>query len=285
MDTSLLAVCVGLCSAITLALANAFVKASGDVLMSRAALSTSAALIVLPLAFFVPLPNLQTWGILALSVPAHALYQFALIKAMTRGDLSLVFPLMRGSAPLITAVAAFFLLQETLSFAAVTGLVIASLATIVFALPDRQAPGAGRLKAATLFWALMTGAGVALYNIVDAFGVRAAPTVITFITWLFLLDWVCINVAALWSRRGNYLGQMRLRWRYGAAAGALSVLSFGLVLWGFRIAPVAYVSALRETSVVFAAILGVGVLKEGFGFKRVFAAIALAFGLILMQTG
>lgn len=242
MDPMLLALVLGLGSALTLAVANAAVKASGDVLMSRAAMSASAALIVAPFAFIFPPPNAATWGFLALSTPAHALYQFCLIKALSRGDLSIVFPLMRGSAPLLTAVAAFFFLGESFSPLAVAGLVAASLSTFIFALPEGGLAASQKLQRTTLFWALLTGAGIAGYNVIDAFGVRAAPTVATFIIWLFLLDSLGVNLAAIWTRRSGYFEGLRLRWRFGLIAGAMSVGGFGLALWGFRIAPVAYVS-------------------------------------------
>ena len=283
MSPALIALFLGLGSALTLAAANAFVKAGKDILLSRAALSLSAAIMVLPLAFIVPLPNRETWLILAISIPSHWIYQFALIRAMHRGDLSLVFPIMRGSAPLVTALFAAFALGEALPPLAIAGLVIASVATAVFALPE-GANAAGIRKAA-LFWSLATGLSVALYNVVDAFGVRAAPTAYTFIVWLFLLDWIGVNAAALYVRSGEYLSGLRQRLRYGAMAGALSVGSFGMALYGFTIAPVAYISALRETAVVFGALLGWKYLKEGLGLRRTLSALVLAGGLMMLQLG
>ena len=283
MDPAGLALLLGLGSAITLAAANAFVKASGDILMTRATLSLSGAAIVAPAAFFVPLPTTQTWTIFALSLPAHWFYQFALIRAMHRGDLSLVFPVMRGSAPLLTAIAALVILGEELKPLAIAGLLVASMATIVFALPEAERIGDKSIKRAALFWAVITGIGVAMYNIIDAQGVRTAPSQFTFIVWLFLLDFIGLNTFAIFNRRGAYLSGLAARWRYGVSAGALSVLSFGMALYGFSVAPVAYISALRETAVVFGALMGWFFLKEGFGPRRTMAAFALAGGLVLLQ--
>lgn len=285
MDSATIALLLGLGSAVTLAAANAFVKASGDILMSRATLSLSGALMVAPAAFFVPLPDARTWGFLALSLPAHWFYQFALIRAMHRGDLSLVFPVMRGSAPLLTALAAMTILGEQLEPLAIVGLVIASLATIVFALPEAERIGSASVRRAALFWAVVTGVGVALYNIIDAQGVRTAPSQFTFIVWLFMLDLFGLNTVALLTRKRAYFKGIAERWRYGVAAGGLSVLSFGMALYGFSLAPVAYISAMRETAVVFAALMGWFFLKEGFGPRRTLAAFALAGGLILLQAG
>ncbi len=253
--------------------------------MARAALSLSGAALVAPAVFFVPLPTMQTWGFLALSLPAHWFYQFALIRAMHRGDLSLVFPVMRGSAPLLTALGALAVLGETLEPLAIAGLIIASLATVVFALPEAERIGEASVRRAALFWAMITGIGVALYNIIDAQGVRTAPTQFTFIVWLFLLDWVGLNSFALVNRKAGYFSGLATHWRYGVAAGGLSVLSFGMALYGFSLAPVAYISALRETAVVFGALMGWFFLKEGFGPRRSLAALALAGGLVLLQVG
>lgn len=140
MDTTLFAFALGLGSAVTLAGANTFVKAAKDILGARAVMAFSSAMLMLPAVFFTPLPNQQTWMILALSLPAHWLYQTALVRALSRGDLSLVFPVMRGSAPLLTAIAASLVLGEHLSPLAIAGLTIASLA-VVFALPERISAG------------------------------------------------------------------------------------------------------------------------------------------------
>ncbi len=274
---------LGLGSAVTLAAANTFVKSGKDIVATRGMMSLSAAVLVAPAAFFVPLPNRETWMILALSLPAHWFYQAALVRALSRGDLSLVFPVMRGSAPLITALAASVFLKEHLSALAIAGLVVASLATAAFALPEKDFGGSRRVRNSALGWAVATGAGVALYNVIDAQGVRAMPEPWSFIVWLFLLDWIGINVASLATRRGAYLAAMRQALAPGFGAGLVTVLSFSMALYGFTISPVAYISAMRETAVVFAALMGWFWLREGFGARRTLAALALAAGLGLMQ--
>ena len=284
MPPLLFAVCLGLGAAVTLAIANASIKASGDVLMSRATMSASAALLVLPAAFIVPLPNKETWLILLLSIPAHAIYQTTLVRALTRGDLSLVFPIMRGGAPLVTALVAFFVLQNNYTLISILGLVIASISTIVFALPEGHITQDPQKRKAALWWAIACSACIAMYNVIDAQGVRAAPTPFTFIVWLFLLDAIPINITAMWVRRGSYVYACRQKWKYGLTAGGCSVISFGMTLYAFSFADVTFVSALRETSVVFAALIGWRLLKEGSGFRRILAALSLVFGLILFQV-
>jgi drug/metabolite transporter (DMT)-like permease len=286
MDPTLFAFALGMGSAVTLAGANTFVKAAKDILGARAVMALSSAVLIFPAAFFVPLPSQQTWMILALSLPAHWLYQTALVRALSRGDLSLVFPVMRGSAPLLTAIAAAIVLGEQLSYLALTGLVIASLATVIFALPEKNFGGSRKVRNSALLWALATGACVAIYNVIDAQGVRSGPSQWSFIVWLFLLDWIGINAIALLTRGPQqFLASARTALKPGIGAGICSLASFSMALYGFSIAPVAYMSAMRETAVVFGALMGWFFLREGFGVRRTFAAILLAAGLSLLQFG
>lgn len=285
MEANSLAIVLGLFSAVTLAAANVAVKMGSDILVGRAVLSSSAALLIAPFAFFVPPPDAATWGALLIAMPAHFLYQACLVRSLSRGELSLVFPVMRGTAPLLSALAAFLLLGEALAPLALLGLVIATSSVLAFAWPPEGAGLRRHPDTAALLWALGTAMGVALYNVADARGVRIAPTPFTFIVWLFLVDWIFITLTAVLLRRRALVAVVREKWRYGVAAGFLSILSFGAALWAFSMMEVAKVSALRETAVVFAAILGARMLKEGFGRRRILAALALAAGLVLMQFG
>jgi drug/metabolite transporter (DMT)-like permease len=285
VSDALLAICLGLLSAITLAGANMSVKMGSDILVARAVLSVSAAAAVAPAAFLVPLPDRWTWGALLLALPAHYLYQICLVRAMQRGDLSLVFPVMRGAAPLLTAVAAFLLLRETLPPLAVAGLVAATAAVFVFAAPPSGTLLRHHPDLAVLGWALATAVGVSLYNVADARGVRGAPEPLIYIVWIFLLDPIAITLTALLRRRRELGRTIAAKWRFGVVAGFLSVLSYGSAVYAFSLMETAKVSALRETSVVFAALLGTLFLREGFGRRRIAAALALAAGLVAMQFG
>jgi drug/metabolite transporter (DMT)-like permease len=285
MSDTLLAICLGLFSALTLAAANMSVKMGGDILVSRAMLSACAALMILPAALLVPPPNAALWGALAYALPAHLFYQLCMIRALQRGDLSLVFPVMRGVAPLLTAVTALILLRETLPLLAWVGLLLATGAVAAFALPPPGVTLRQHPHRAALFWAVGTAIGIALYNVTDARGMRLAPNPFTFITWIFLLDGIGIMALALLLRRQALASALAMRWRYGVAGATLSILSFGAALYAFTLMETAKVSALRETSVVIAALMGSLFLGETLGKRRIVAAIILAAGLILMQFG
>jgi drug/metabolite transporter (DMT)-like permease len=279
----LIALALGLFSALTLATANLSVKAGGDILVSRSVLQLSAAVLISPVLFLVPPPDAATWRALAIAVPVHFAYQLALIGAMKHGDLSLVFPVMRGSAPLLTGVLAWIVLDEALSPWGVAGLLLATVAVIMFALPPRGIRMRAHPDRLALLFAALTACGIAMYNVTDAYGVRTAPSPFTFISWLFVLDCLFVTPLAIWRRGGTWLTVVREKWRYGVIGGALSILSYGAALYAFTLVEAAKVSAVRETSVVFAAVMGAVLLKEGFGPRRIFAALVLAVGLAILQ--
>lgn len=286
MPATLLPVALGLFSAVTVAIANVAVKRGGDVLTARMVLSIAMAISVLPFAFIVPPPPAELWPAVLGAVMVHWFYQACLIRSLHRGDLSLVFPVMRGLAPLFTAILAYIALRETLSPVAIGGLVMASVSLIVFALPTEAALDRRRLDRAALGWAVGTALGIAAYAVVDAEVARAMPVTGTFVVWLFLLDWVGITAVTLWTRRGQVLARVRPQLKAGIWGGLAGTLSYGAIIYAYTLTDTtALVTAIRETSVVFAALLGWLFLKEGFGARRSLAALALASGLVLMQLG
>ncbi len=283
MSSTLLPIALCLLSAVTVAATNTFLKNGGDVLSARMILSIAMALSVVPFIPFVPLPTPTVWAALAASVVVHWGYQFAMIRSLHRGDLSLVFPVMRGLAPLMTAIAASVFLSETPSLLGWIGLLIATAALIVFALPDDLEAGQKKLQRAALFWAVMTAMGIAAYSVVDARGIRLADHVGTYIVWLFLLDWIGITAAMLVSRRGRIWSGIRPQIWNGTLGGLLGTISYGAALWAFTLADTANVTAIRETSVVFGALFGAIFLREPFGRRRIAAASILAAGLMLLE--
>lgn len=286
MNSSLFPIFLCLVSAVTVAATNMLVKRGGDVLVTRMVVALAMMASVLPLVPFVPLPTPAIWGALGISVLVHWFYQFAMIRSLHRGDLSLVFPVMRGLAPLLTAIAATVLLQETPSPLGWVGLLLATGALIVFALPEEKGGKHPPIQQAALVWAMITALGIAFYSVADANGTRIAAnadTVLTFIVWLFMLDWIGVTAAVLRERRGEIWVKVRPQVRDGVIAGLSGSISYGAALWAFTLTEAANVTALRETSVVFGAIFGAVFLKEAFGPRRIAAASVLALGLMLLE--
>jgi drug/metabolite transporter (DMT)-like permease len=283
MTPTTLAILLGLTSAVSLAAVNTVVKAGRDILMARVVLSVTAALVTLPAIFFVPLPTAPIWIALALSLMAHGAYQFGLINALSRGDLSLVFPVMRGGAPILVAVAAFLFLNESLRPIEWAGLVIATVGVFGFVLkPGKSISGIDAPKSALLF-AGFTAFAIALYSVLDARGVRMVESPFTYIVWLFVLDGVQMGIAGSVLRGEALWRDARAIWAYGVIAALGSILSFGVLLYAMSLTEVARVSALRESAVVFGALFGWLFLKEGFGARRLAFAAITASGLAMMN--
>lgn len=283
MTPTALAILLGLTSAVSLAAVNTVVKAGRDILMARVVLSVTSALLIFPAVFFVPLPTGPVWIALGLSLIAHGFYQFGLINALSRGDLSIVFPIMRGGAPILVAIAAAAFLGEALMLLEWAGLAVATLGTLGFVLkPGKLASGLDVPKSALIFAAL-TAVGIAAYSVLDARGVRMAESPFTYIVWLFVLDGVQLGIAGAVLRGPTLLIDARRIWRYGVVAALGSMLSFGVLLYAMDLTEVARVSALRESAVVFGALFGWVFLKEGFGVRRVAFASVVVAGLAMMN--
>lgn len=278
-----LAIALGLGSALSLALVNTAVKMGRDILVARAVLSSTAALFTLPGLLWVGAPDPGTMGALLWALPPHLFYQLCLAQAMARGDLSLVFPIMRGLAPLLTAISAWVVLGERLSFAGWAALFVATGAILIFTLPPRGMSLRRHPDARAMIWAAGAAIGVALFSAADARGVRAGPNAFDYIVWLFLTDWIGISLTAIALRRRALAAAVAAQWKTATFAGVLSIFSFGAALWAMAMIEVAKVSALRETAVVFAALLGAFWLKEGFGARRIAASAVLAAALIALQ--
>ncbi len=275
----MLAIVFILISAVFHASVNLVVKQAGDRLVNRALINLTSGLIAMPLLFFVaPLTPLAAKH-LAVGIAFHWGYQIATIQAFKHGDFSAVYPVMRGTSVLLTALGAAILLHESFPPIKLAGLVVASLALTQF---RKSASPAHR---SALLWALLTALMIGIYTVNDGAGAKAAASGISYVVWFFSIEALPITLTAMVIRRGTFITACQTQWRIAVVAGVMSFVGYGLSLLALRMADVSEITALRETSVVFAAIMGVAILKESFGMRRIIAALALAAGLIFMQLG
>ena len=234
-----------------------------------------AGVAVLPLA---PALDWQgAWPWLAAGVALHLGYQLALIAAYRLGDLSQVYPIARGTAPALVALASAAVLAEPLS--TLQGVAVACVAGGVLALSLLR--GAGGDVRAVLF-ALLTGTMIAGYSMVDGLGARAGGSPLGYFGWLALINAVAFLALASWWRPAVMAPALRdLRGVLGG--GGASFAAYAIVVWAFTQAPIALVTALRETSVVFALALGALLLGEGVGPRRIAAAVLVVAGAALLR--
>ncbi len=257
---------------------HALVKTSGDRIIALAgmnAVSGTVALALLPFAGSLPA---TAYAVIAASVFLHAGYKIALARLYRVADLSQAYPLARGLTPILAAVLALLALGERPDASAAAGLLVLSLGILALAFEGRGA----RMQSRALLAALATGGMVACYSVVDAFGVRMSGTWFGFTVWLVAADSLAFVGYAMATRGTQTLATWRGEWRRVLVSGALGTASFGVFMWALGAAPVGPVTALRETSVIFAALIGTLVLGEKGGVVRFGAAAAVACGVGLI---
>ena len=256
-------------------------KRSDDKLVLRGILGATSFVVTLPIALTLPLPPWEVWQIMIIGVSVHFIYQFAQAAAFTKGDMSVVYPIMRGFAPALAAFFAFLFLKEKLTPIELLGLSIVVAALVGFGWPQKiKIKGAKTALTFALFCGLLT----AIYTVIDAYGMRLAPHKFAFIAWFFVIEGFGISVMVSYLKRENLRKRITTDLKGGIIAGLLGLITYTTALYAFAIAPIAGLAALRETSVIFGAILAALWLKESFGLRRIILAIILAIGLILMHT-
>ncbi len=259
---------------------NAVIKAGEDRVLTLALVIGVGAALALPVLPLVPPPAVASWPYLLLSVAIHLGYFFFLLQAYRVGDLSQVYPVARGTAPLLAAAGGAIFAGEALRPVQLAGLVLASLAIASFAF-ERGRVEAGQLK--PFAYGLATALFIGAYTVTDALGVRASGSPLGFIAWLFLISGLPLLAYARVARPGALGPYARAHWRPVLVGGLMCALAYGLVIWALNLGAMAYVSALRETSVVFAVLIGWILLGESVGRRRIAAAILVGLGIAIMQ--
>jgi drug/metabolite transporter (DMT)-like permease len=259
---------------------NAIVKVGLDRFSSILLLSMAQGVMAICLLPFFAAPMAAAWPWVAVSALLHIGYKLFLIQAYRHGDLSQVYPLARGSAPLIVALVGAVFLGEIMTTGKTAAVIAIALGVIVMA---RNGGGLDRLPTKALFYALITACFTASYTLVDGVGARIAETASGFTLWMFALDATGMTCFALAVRGKRAISALLPGWRSGITAGALSLGSYWVAIWAFTLAPLAMVAALRETSVMFAMLIGVFLLGERVGLWRWIAAGLIVSGIVLMR--
>src|SRR6202142_1419381 len=260
---------------------NALIKVGLDPLSTTTLISIGSGVVALILLPLVGVPAAAAWPWLIASVIIHLFYFVALIEAYRTGDLGQVYPIARGSAPLLTATAATFFVGEKLSLIDWAGIV--ALVAGVFLLSARGGRELARIDRRAVGFALMTALTICAYSVVDGVGARLAGNPNAYSLSLFVGIALVMLPYALIRDGRDVIPAMRTYWRRGFAGGALQVLSYGIAIWAMTLAPIAIVATLRETSVLFGAVIAVIVLKEPLRAVRIAAAMLIVCGLVLIR--
>jgi len=269
---------------------NVLIKSSADKPLDTALVHFMGALVALPLLLWVGLPRPASAPFIAASLFIHIGYYIALAGAYEHGDLGLTYPIMRGFAPLLVALASLPLIGESPSAAAWAGIVGITLGVAMVGLAN---PGAALHHRKALLYAFANAAIIACYTVVDGLGVRtevaSGGSALRYVMLLFVLDGVSYPLL-VWLRRNpagrrQILLYARSRWPMAMLGGVASIGAYAIALWAMTRAPVASVAALRETSVLFAALFGSWLLKEKFGLQRALGTAVIVAGVMALRLG
>jgi drug/metabolite transporter (DMT)-like permease len=260
---------------------NATIKRGLDPLVMTVLIAAGAGVVALPLLAWggLPAPPARPWVIA--SVLVHLGYFVGLIEAYRRGDLSQVYPIARGAAPLLTAGVSTLWLGERLGAVGWIGLL--GLVAGVLMLSLGGGGDLGRLDRRAVGFALFTALTVCAYSVIDGVGVRAAGDPLVYAAALFVGNGLVMTLYGLVRRGPRLMAAASADWRRSLTGGGLQVASYAVALWAMTRAPIAVVAALRETSVLFGALIAVAILKERVGPVRVLAALLIVAGLVLIR--
>lgn len=262
------------------ALWNALVRSSADKLHGTLLIVWSSGVLTAALLPFLPLPAMQSWPYLAASALIHVAYFSLLAFSYRQAELSVAYPIMRGTAPALTALAAALVLHESPSPGGWAGIALISLGVLVLAW---SASRTGTLKPASMLLALGNALVIAAYTLVDGLGVRLSGHALSYTGWIFLLTAPLMLLVALAQQGRGVLRQSLPAWRTGLLGGACTLASYALVLWAMTRAPIALVAALRETSIVFAGLLGALFLKERIHRLRATSILMVCAGAVAIK--
>jgi len=260
---------------------NAMIKMNLDPFLAIVLIAALAAIVSLPGLFFVPVPPAAAWPWLIASVIAHVGYYVGLSRAYRFGDMGQVYPLARGTAPLMTAAVGALLVGENFSLIGWAG--IFALTSGVFLLSMRGGGDIAHLNRHAVGYALFTAVTICCYSLVDGTGARVAGNAHSYALWLFVIDGAFITGVTLFLRGMPAVRAALPFWKAGLAGGVLSLGAYWIVIWAMTVAPIALVAALRETSVLFGSAIAVVFLKEPLRPIRLVAAVMIVCGIALIR--
>ncbi len=262
---------------------NASIKRTLDPLATTVLIALGAGAVALVFVPFIGIPAPASWPWLIASIVIHLFYFAGLIESYRAGDLGQVYPIARGSAPPMTAAVTTFTIGERLGLTGWGGIVL--LAAGVLLLSLRGGRDITALDRRAVGFALFTAVTICVYSLVDGIGARlAGPGMANaYSCWLFVGIAPVVLGYALARRGTAVISAMTPHWKIGIGGGVMAVVSYSIAIWAMTVAPIAIVAALRETSVLFGAIIAVVFLKEPLRASRVMAALMILCGLVLLR--
>lgn len=259
---------------------NSLIKGGKDTLLDSMLISSIWIIICILAIPFLPLPDVSSWPYIAISVIIHVSYFFLLATCYHTGELSRVYPIIRGLPPLIVSIVGFLILKENMSHAGWIGVATISAGILTLEINNKTP------SYHVLLLSVITAILIATYTIIDGLGARLSGNSTSFLAWQALFQSVIFTViVSIIRSKKQCINHAKQYWKRGTIGGILSLSAYAIVLWAMTKAPIAYVSALRETSVLFASIIAILFLSEPFKINRIISAILIIAGITIMKIG
>ena len=230
-----------------------------------------------PLVFFVPFPSLEIWYFIIASVIVHGFYRLGVIYSYKFGDLSFVYPIARGGSSLLIVILTLIVLQEHISLLGFVGILTVCIGIFLISYSKNH-----KFNFSAFILAASTALLIAIYTIIDGMGVRLSENKFSYLFWLLLLNGIPLLLISIFSKEKllSNLNTKIIAW--GIPAGVLAILSYGIVVWSMQYLEIAYVSSIRETSIVLATLMGLFILKEKKARGRMLPAILVVIGITIV---
>ena len=230
-----------------------------------------------PLVFFVPFPPLEIWYFIIASVILHGFYRLSVIYSYKFGDLSFVYPIARGGSSLLIAILTLIILQEYISLLGFVGILTACIGIFLISYNKNH-----KFNFNAFILAGCTALLITIYTIVDGMGVRLSENKFSYLFWLLLLNGIPLLLISIFSKEKllSNLNAKIIFW--GIPAGILAILSYGIVVWSMQHLEIAYVSSIRETSIVLATLMGFFILNEKKARDRMLPAVLVVIGITIV---
>ena len=257
---------------------NAFIKNKGNGFAKMTILATIISLIVAPFTFVVGIPPIETWMYLGVGIIAHTMYIHSLTRAYQSEDFSVAYPFARGLAPLLTVIILLFFFNRSISINELIGIGIIILGILILFNAQKL-----KLNFKILISLLYFPISIVFYTLVDAMGVKTADSTQQFIVWLFILIPIPMLLYSLANQKELVVSTF-IENKYSLILASIgSLTSYSLVLWAYTQAPIYYVASIRESSIIFASLIGLIFFKEKGLVRRLIAAFVLFAGVIMLE--
>jgi drug/metabolite transporter (DMT)-like permease len=255
---------------------STIVKKSENGLAMMGITSIIEIVIFLPLIFTVPLPTTSIWFFIFATTFLHGLYRYSVVKSYQYGDLSFVYPIARGGSVLVIGLISILFLEVDINLTGITGIVLICLGLFMISFLTVK-----KFNKSAFTIAIITAILIATYTILDGMAVRKSENAFTFIYWMLLLNGIPMLIYAFFSETG-FRKKNSYNVKDGVVAGVLAILGYGLVVWSMQYIEIAYVSSIREISIVLATLLSFYLLKETDAHKRVMPSIIICTGITIL---